>query len=189
MGGGGYLSRRHLFFLLCSQPQIRQERPAVHWVLGLVVTLFATCCLAQFETAAVLGTVRDPSRSVIPNAKVTLRNVDTGVTATARTDATGNFEFLTVKIGDYQVSAEAAGFAALTTDPFNVAVNARQRVDLTMQIGPTTQTLTVTDVAALIESDSSDKGQVIRSQVVDNLPLNGRNYSDLSLLPGPLESC
>jgi len=130
--------------------------------------LFAGCtvsCFAQFETAAVLGTVRDPSGLVIPNAKIALRNVNTGVSATARTDATGNFEFLTVKIGDYRVSAEAVGFAPLTTDTFNVAVNARQRVDLTMQIGPTTQTLTVTDVAALTESDSSDKGQVIRPRL------------------------
>jgi len=167
---------------------VKVYHTAMRATFSAALLLFAGCtvsCLAQFETAAVLGTVRDPSRSVIPNAKVTLRNVDTGVTATARTDATGNFEFLTVKIGDYRVSVEAVGFAPLTTEPFNVAINARQRVDLTMQIGPTTQTLTVTDVAALTESDSSDKGQVIRSQVVDNLPLNGRNYSDLSLLvPG-----
>ncbi|MCX6616352.1 MAG: carboxypeptidase-like regulatory domain-containing protein, partial [Acidobacteria bacterium] len=107
-----------------------------------LVTSCSLCCFAQFETAAVLGTVRDPSGLVIPNAKITLRNVNTGITATARTDATGNFEFLTVKIGDYRVSVEAAGFAPLTTDTFNVAVNARQRVDLTMHIGPTTQTLT-----------------------------------------------
>ena len=82
-----------------------------------------------------LGTVRDPSGAVIANAKITLRNVNTGVTATSNTDAAGNYEFLTVKIGDYRVNAEAAGFRPVTTDTFNVAVNARQRVDLTLQVG------------------------------------------------------
>jgi len=179
------MGRRHLLFLRCRQPQIRQERPAVYWILGLVLALFAACCFAQFDTATVLGTLRDPSGSVIPNAKVTLRNVNTGVTASTMTDEAGNFEFLTVRIGDYRVSAEAAGFAPLSTDTFNVAVNARQRVDLTMKIGASTESVTVTGAAALLESDSSDKGQVVNAELVDNLPLSGRNYSDLSLLvPG-----
>src|SRR5262249_47408008 len=93
--------------------------------------------------------------------------------------------FLTVKIGDYKVSSEAPGFTAVSTDVFNVAVNARQRVDLTMQVGVTTETVTVSGAASLVESDSSDKGQGVNNEVIENIPLNGRNYSDLSLLvPG-----
>jgi hypothetical protein len=64
---------------------------ATFWAALLLCTGCTVSCLAQFETAAVLGTVRDPSGSVIPNAKIALRNVNTGVSATARTDATGNF--------------------------------------------------------------------------------------------------
>ncbi|HTM50129.1 MAG TPA: carboxypeptidase regulatory-like domain-containing protein, partial [Bryobacteraceae bacterium] len=144
--------------------------------------LFSGWCLAQFETASVLGTVHDPSGSVIAGARITLRNVNTGVSATGKTDAAGNYEFLMVKIGDYQVRAEAAGFTPLSTDTFNVAVSARQRVDLKMQVGATTETVTVSGAANLVESDSSDKGQVIAGELIENLPLNGRNYSDLSLL-------
>src|SRR5437016_10025841 len=109
--------------------------------IAAVVT-FSGCALAQFDTAAVLGTVRDPSGPVLDGARITLRNVNTGVTASARTDAAGSFEFLTVKIGDYRVEAEAPGFRAITTDSFNVAVNARQRVDLKLEVGTATETVT-----------------------------------------------
>lgn len=150
-----------------------------------IALLFAPVMPAQFESASVLGSVHDPSGATIAGAKITLKNVSTGVTATAQTGPSGNYEFLTVKIGDYRVNAEAPGFQTLATDVFNVAVNSRQRVDLTMKIGAATETVTVTGAAALIESDSSDKGQVINGEVIGNIPLNGRNYSDLSLLvPG-----
>src|SRR4051812_38298433 len=153
--------------------------------LLLLAGLATGCCLAQFDTATVLGTVRDPTGSVIANAKITLRNVNTAVTAATRTNSSGEYEFVTVKIGDYKVTAEAPGFSSATTDTFNVAVSARQRVDLTLQVGTNTESITVTGAAAVVESDSTDKGQVVNSEVIDNMPLNGRAYSDLSLLsPG-----
>src|SRR5688572_7393814 len=144
-----------------------------HIQLFLILALAAGSCYAQFDTATVLGTVSDPSGSVIANAKITLRNVNTAVTATGTTNASGNFEFLTVRIGDYTVSAEAAGFSSVTTAPFNVAVNARQRVDLALRVGAGTESITVTGAAALVESDSTDKGQVVNSEVIENMPLNG----------------
>ena len=147
--------------------------------------LAAASCFAQFDSATVLGTVHDPTGSVIANAKITLRNVATAVTATTTTNAAGNYEFLTVKIGDYTIKAEANGFSALTTETFNVAVNARQRVDVTLTVGSATESITVTGAAALVETDSSDKGQVVNGELIGNMPLNGRNYADLSLLaPG-----
>src|SRR6185312_8531755 len=100
----------------------------------LLLALSTASAFAQFDTAAVLGAVRDPSGAAVANAAITLRNVNTAVTATTRTNAAGEYEFLTVKFGDYKVTAEAPGFSALTTDTFNVAVNARQRVDLSLQV-------------------------------------------------------
>jgi hypothetical protein len=153
--------------------------------LSILAAMSTAAAFAQFDTAAVLGTVRDPSGAVVANAKITLRNVATAVTASTRTNTAGEYEFLTVKIGDYKVSAEAAGFSSVTTDAFNVAVNARQRVDLTLQVGANTDSITVTAAAAIVENESTDKGQVINSAVIDNMPLNGRAYSDLALLaPG-----
>ena len=151
-------------------------------IFSLLTTGF---CLAQFDSSTVLGTVRDPSGSVVTSAKITLRNVKTGVTATAATNSAGNYEFLTVKIGDYKIIAEAAGFSATATDVFNVSVNARQRVDLALQVGSTTESITVSGAAALVESDSTDKGHVVNGDLIIDMPLNGRNYSDLALLaPG-----
>jgi hypothetical protein len=150
---------------------------------GLAIAfLFAGSAFAQFDSAAVLGTVRDPSGAVIAGARITLRNVKTGVAASSKTDASGNYEFLTVKIGDYRVDAESAGFRAVSTDTFNVAVNARQRVDLKLEVGTANESVTVSGAATLVESDTTDKGQVINDEVIANMPLNGRNYSDLALL-------
>src|SRR5215212_6752206 len=153
--------------------------------LLLLAALAVACSFAQFDTATVLGTVRDPSGSVISSAKITLRNVNTGVAASVTTNSDGNYEFVTVKIGNYKVTAEAPGFSSATTDTFNVAVSARQRVDLALQVGATTESITVSGAAAVVESDSTDKGQVVNTEVIQNMPLNGRSYSDLSLLaPG-----
>jgi Carboxypeptidase regulatory-like domain/TonB dependent receptor/TonB-dependent Receptor Plug Domain len=148
----------------------------------IAIILFADSAFAQFDTAAVLGTVRDPSGAVIAGARITLRNLNTGVTATGKTDAAGSYEFLTVKIGDYRVEADAPGFRPVTTDAFHVAVNARQRVDLKLEVGTATESVTVTGAATLVESDTSEKGQVVNGELIENLPLNGRNASDLALL-------
>src|ERR1043166_1131669 len=153
--------------------------------LLLLGALAAGCSLAQFDSATVLGTAHDPSGAVIANAKITLRNVNTAVTATTTTNASGNYEFLTVRIGDYTIAAEAPGFSPLTTEKFNVAVNARQRVYVTLTVGAATESVTVSGAAALVETDSSDKGHVVNGDLIVNMPLNGRNYADLSLLaPG-----
>src|ERR1041385_3812434 len=147
-----------------------------------VMSMLAGCALGQFDTATVLGTVRDPSGAVIAGARITLRNVNTGVTAAARTDTSGNYEFLTVKIGGYRVDADAPGFRPVSTDPFNVAVNARQRGDLKREVGTANESVTGSGAATLVESDTTEKGQVIGADVIENMPLNGRNYSDLALL-------
>ena len=148
----------------------------------LSLCLAALPCAAQFDSASVLGVIKDATGAGIPGAKVTLRNVRTGVVQSRDTDAQGNYEFVTVRIGEYTVEASASGFSPASTDGFAVTVSARQRVDLPLQVGTATETLTVSGAAALVESDSSDKGQVIGGELIENLPLNGRNYSDLALL-------
>jgi Carboxypeptidase regulatory-like domain/TonB-dependent Receptor Plug Domain/TonB dependent receptor-like, beta-barrel len=156
----------------------------------LVLSLsFAVHVSAQFETATVLGTVRDPNGSVIGSANVMLRNVATGIASSAITDANGDFQFVNVKIGKYQVIAEADGFAKVIADNVDVTVNARQRVDLTLQVASTVETVTITDAASILESDSSERGQVIQRQQIVSLPLNGRSAANLALLaPGVRES-
>lgn len=140
---------------------------------------------AQFETASVLGYVHDASGAALSNATVTLVNQETKALVTAKTNAQGAYEFTDVKIGEYQVTAHADGFNTSTTQTFRVTVNARQRVDVSLKIGSTSETVTVSGAAALLETDSSERGQIIGTREVENLPLNGRAYADLAaLVPG-----
>jgi hypothetical protein len=144
---------------------------------------------AQFDRAAVLGTVRDASGAVIPDAAVSLSNVQTGVTQRGSTDETGNYQFLNAAIGEYRVEAEMMQFKKAISDVFTVVVGARQRVDLTLELGDTTETVEVTGAALLIETDTSERATVIGQKQAVDLPLNGRAYADLTLLtPGAAHS-
>ncbi len=158
-------------------------------LLALTCLLVPRLASAQFDAATVLGTVADATGGVVPGATVTLRNVETGITATTVSDGSGNFQFLNVRIGTYNVRAELQGFSAAVAENVTVTVNARQRVDLTMKVGDIGETVQVTGAARLLESESSDRGQVIGREQIVNLPLNGRAYADLALLsPGVRKS-
>jgi hypothetical protein len=155
-------------------------------LLTLALCVFAVAsAFAQFETATVVGTVRDSSGAVVPDAKVTLTNVQTGVSAERQTDGNGNFEFFTVRIGSYVVTAEKGGFSIALVENLQVTVGARQRVDLTMAVGQVTEKVEVSARAVLLQTDSSERSQVITAEQTRALPLNGREYSALALLsPG-----
>jgi hypothetical protein len=152
----------------------------------ILILLFvaSSVCLAQSD-ASILGTVTDPATAVVTRAKVRLENLGTGVTASTETDGNGIYRFLNVPVGQYRVTCQASGFKTITTEPFTVAVEARQRVDIRLQVGEVTSTVTVSDAAAQVESDTSNRGQVVQHDSIVNLPLNGRAYADLALLaPG-----
>jgi hypothetical protein len=138
--------------------------------------------LAQFDTAEVLGTVRDKTGAVVPKAALTLLNVDTGIQAKTTADDNGNFTFSNVKIGSYKLTAEAKGFSTEVASGITVNVGARQRVDFSLAVGAVTETVEVSGAAAPLETDSSEHGQVINTAAIVELPLNGRNYADLALL-------
>jgi len=138
--------------------------------------------VAQFETSSVLGTVKDTSDAVLSGARVTLTNLGTNISVARESDENGSFEFVNVKPGRYKLSAEKQGFSTAVATDFLVNVAARQRVDLTMPVGQVTESVNVTAAVALVESDSSQRGQVIEEKKIVELPLNGRSYADLALL-------
>src|SRR5215468_1885047 len=168
---------------------IRREFARLIPFLCLLFISAVNTAFAQFDSATVLGAIHDSNGSAISGVTVTLKNIDTGLSLTAQTDGDGNFQFTNVRIGNYRVSAEKQGFSTAVAERVNVTVNARQRVDLTMQPGAVTESVVITDAAQLLETDSSVRGQVVQREQIVNLPLNGRSYANLALLtPGVRES-
>ena len=148
----------------------------------LICLLLTFTLFGQFETAEVLGTVRDSSGGAISRASVTLINQDTGIQAKTTTDENGNFDFFNVRVGRYTVIVEQSGFSRFSTTDVAVNISARQRVDVTMQVGAVSESVVVAGAAAALQTDSSEHGQVVHTEQIVELPLNGRNYSDLALL-------
>jgi len=154
-------------------------------LLFVFLTLAAVPAWAQFETGNVVGTIKDSTGAVVPLAKVTLTSTQTGVSVEKISDANGIYEFITVRPGTYVVTAEKAGFSIALVDNVIMTVGARQRVDLTMTVGQLTEKVEVSASAVLLQTDSSDRSQIITGEQTRALPLNGREYSALALLsPG-----
>ena len=140
---------------------------------------------AQLSSASVTGVVHDSSGSVVPQAKITLQNVETTVTRAAQSNSAGNYVFLNINPGQYTLQAEAQGFDISKTAPFTLAVNQTTTLDLTMQVGTVQQSVTVETSGELVQSATAELGAVVAEKQVVDLPLNGRNFTQLlSLTPG-----
>ncbi|WP_232296277.1 TonB-dependent receptor [Terriglobus sp. TAA 43] len=161
---------------------MRPNRIVMLPLLAASAVVMSLPAAAQFDSGAVIGYVRDSAGAAIPNATVSLTNVETSVTVTRKADGEGKFEFPSVKIGDYRVTAEAGGFSRSDSGVFALNVNARQRVDLSLKPGAASDVVEVTAAASLLETENSSKSQLIGTREVENLPLNGRSYADLTLL-------
>jgi hypothetical protein len=152
-------------------------------LLALLVALgVSSSAWAQFDTASVVGTIRDNSGAVVAGATVTLTNVETGVTQARTTDDTGGYEFANVRVGLYVLTAEKEGFSVAVADNIQPTVGARQRVDLALQVGQLSERVEVTAAVTHLETDTSERAQVITGEQTRALPLNGREYSTLALL-------
>ena len=164
-------------------PRLKHLR---HLVAAVAIgILFPGLATAQFDTATVLGTVRDASSGLVPGVTLTLSNTATGIVATTVSDTDGSYQFLNVRIGTYTIKAELSGFSTAVAENVLVTVNARLRVDLNLRVGNLDERVVVTGSTPVLETESSDRGQVIGREQIVNLPLNGRNYADLALLaPG-----
>jgi len=137
---------------------------------------------AQVDAGAISGVVQDTSGAVIPDAEITLTNEGTTLSFKAVTNASGKYVFTPVKIGSYTVQAEFQGFQTVRRSHVVVNVQQEVAVDFTLQPGQVTQMIDVTGAPPLLQSQSAAVGQVVGSQQVNNLPLNGRNYTFLAQL-------
>ncbi len=159
----------------------------------ILLTLFAAIVLtmtlttgghAQTDTGRVTGLVSDPSGAVIPGSTVTLTNTDTGAVQTATSGPDGYFNFSAVIRGNYKVEATMQGFSK-TSQRFTLQVSQVQDVIFHLNPGSESTVVEVTDAAPAIDLSTSSTGEVIAGRQVTELPLNGRNFTQLALLtPG-----
>src|SRR5437870_6624639 len=143
---------------------------------------------AQVDTGSITGTVKDASGAVVSGAKVTLTNEDTGFTLATTTGSEGTYTFSPVRIANYRLDAQAQGFQKVTQTSVVVNVNANVRVDFTLKPGSTETTVEVTAAAPVLQVQDASVGQVINQQNVNNLPLNGRNFTFLAQLAAGVNS-
>src|SRR5439155_15634060 len=134
---------------------------------------------------AITGVVTDESGASIVGAKVTLTNIDTQVVSSIETNGQGNYQFPFVPHGSYSVAAEKTGFAQGRVTGISLRVGLTATVNLPLKTGTIQQEVTVTANAVLLDEQNSSLGNVVSSQQIVQLPLNGRNpYALLTLAPG-----
>ena len=143
---------------------------------------------AQTSTAEIIGNVTDDSGAVVAGAEVTATNLNTGLTRTAQSSASGDFTFSALPIGTYSIAVKAKGFKTFAVPSLTLATGDRRRVDAKMEVGALEQTVEVTASAPTLQTDSATVGGLVTSQAVQDLPLNGRNIIQLAqLVPGATE--
>jgi hypothetical protein len=145
----------------------------------------ASTAAAQVTSATLVGTVNDPSGAALPGVSVTARNADTGFTRTVTTNETGAYRLEFLPIGSYSVEAALSGFKSEVRSGIVLAVNDSVRIDLTLQIGAISDTVTVTQDAPLVNTVTADVSKTVDAQAIQSLPLVDRNvYTLLDLTPG-----
>lgn len=148
----------------------------------LVVISVAMPAWAQKDTGSIVGTVKDPSGAIVANAKVRIADVEHGQTSNTTTNAEGEFVVSPLRVGRYTVTVEQAGFKRAISAPIDLDVQQRVAVNIVLQVGQISESVEVTSATPLLETETSELGQVVDSQRVANLPLNGRNFAQLALL-------
>ena len=159
----------------------------VGFFFSLTIFLVLTCgaILRAQSTAILKGTVTDPSGAVVPKAKVSVRNEGTGVQLETQTDEAGEYLVAGLSVGAYRVEASAPGFQTTVITGLRLNVSATVMQDVKLQVGATTQQVTISEAPPVLEASTMTVGQTITERTVQEIPLNGRHFVDLTLLsPG-----
>ncbi len=154
-------------------------------ILGVAVFLTAKVVRAQTAVGEVNGAVADKSGGIVSGATVKLTNQATGIVDQTKTNSDGHFVFINVKPGAYTIDAEAAGFKSTRVGGFTVGVDQTVTQVVRLELGAVTETVSVRAQGAMLEPSSTELGTVITEKAITDLPLNGRNFTQLlTLTPG-----
>jgi hypothetical protein len=164
--------------------RIKSLRLGLAWV-GLALAVSPFPLFAQVTGATLSGTVRDASGAVLPGVQVIITNSSTGVTRKSLTQGDGFYSAPDLSPGSYEVTASAQGFATVTLKGITLNVGGNQVLDIPLKVGSSTQQVEVDERAPILQLASSEVADVVDSQTVRELPLNGRSWTDLAALqPG-----
>jgi len=153
-------------------------------VAFLVLVLASSNAFAQITSATISGTVKDQTQAVLPGVDVVVKNVDTGLTRSVVTDASGYFTIPGLPPGAYEARASLQGFGSVV-ERVTLAVAQDAGLALTLKVTGTEESITVVGTAAIVDTRSAAMSAVVTEKTISELPLNGRNYIDLALLqPG-----
>src|SRR5260370_20014005 len=151
--------------------------------VGLALTFGST--LRAQSTAIVKGVGNGPSGAVVPKAKVTVRNEGTGVQTERQTDDAGEYLFAGLPVGSYRVETSAPGFQTTIVNGLQLNVSATVIENVKLEVGATTQEITISEAPPVLEASTMTVGQTITQRTVQEIPMNGRHFVDLTLLsPG-----
>src|SRR5438270_8329948 len=140
---------------------------------------------AQLPTGTILGTVKDASGALVPGAAVTAQNVETGTSRSTSTDETGAFRLTALPVGHYDLRVESSGFKPTTQKGLVLDVGQEAGLNFSLEVGSTSEEIVVSGEAPLVNTTTASLGGLVNEQKLAELPLNGRNFLDLSLLqPG-----
>ena len=163
-------------------------RPYCKWMCFGIVFLAALMVIpvnAQLPTATILGLAKDSSGAVLPNATITITNVDTGAVRTVSTGDDGAFRVPELPVGHYEVRGEHAGFKTETQRGITLQVTDQAVINFTFEVGSSQQEVTVSAEVSVVNTQDATLGGLVSETAIKDLPLNGRNYVDLTLLqPG-----
>jgi len=168
-----------------------KDLPSQRWIsmgllwLAVILVIAPTSLLAQLSTASLNGVVTDSSGAVVRGASVVLRNVDTGIETQTTSNDTGNYRFSNITPSRNTLKISASGFKTKQVSEFVLAVNQAATIDVTLAPGGAAEVVTVEASAEQLQASSAELGTVIATKQVNDLPLNGRNFTQLlSLTPG-----
>lgn len=163
---------------------VRKPHSFLVLFVGLLIAVFLLIPRAYGQDAvgSLEGHVFDKSGAVVHGATVVLKNLSTNATRTQASDSDGLYRFVQLSVGMYSLTVGAPGFAHFTQSPIEITVSQTSRIDVPLAVGSFNQSVVVTDVPPAIDTSTNTLGKVVDSEEVLDLPLNGRNFSQLGLL-------
>ena len=151
-------------------------------LLAILMLALSPRASAQVDTGQILGTVHDPSGAVVPGADVTLISQDTGAELKGATDSNGTYKFSAIRAGVYTIGVSARGFSSVSQKGVRLDIQQAVVADFTLQTGSVSQIVEVTGAPPPLQTQDASVGGVVEEKTINDLPLNGRNYTFLAQL-------